>query len=206
MNLEIKKSIKPVKYDVAIKFLEQRLIDINLKKKGNLIWILEHEEVYTAGTTYKEEEILNKDIELIKTKRGGKITYHGPGQLICYFVIDLKERDKDIRKFISLIEKTIIQSLSKFNIKSFGDPKNIGIWINHKKNISKVAAIGVRVSKWIAYHGFAINISNDLSKYKNIIPCGISDKGVINLKEVNNQDYKNLGQIVIDKFSKNLEN
>ena len=206
MNIEIKKSIKPVKYDVAIKFLEQRLIDINLKKKGNLIWILEHEEVYTAGTTYKEEEILNKDIELIKTKRGGKITYHGPGQLICYFVIDLKERDKDIRKFISLIEKTIIQSLSKFNIKSFGDPKNIGIWINHKKNISKVAAIGVRVSKWIAYHGFAINISNDLSKYKNIIPCGISDKGVINLKEVNNQDYKNLGQIVIDKFSKNLEN
>ena len=96
--------------------------------------------------------------------------------------------------------------MSKFNIKSFGDPKNIGIWINHKKNISKVAAIGVRVSKWIAYHGFAINISNDLLKYKNIIPCGISDKGVINLKEVNNQDYKNLGQIIIDKFSKNLEN
>ena len=205
MNIEIKKSIKPVKYDFAIKFLEQRLIDINKNKKEDLIWILEHEEVYTAGTNYTEKEILNKDINLIKSKRGGKITYHGPGQLICYFVIDLKKREKDIRKFITLIEKTIIQTLSDFEINSFGDPKNIGIWTNHKKNISKIAAIGLRVSKWIAYHGFAININNDLSKYKSIIPCGISDKAVINLKEINDQDYSNLGQIVVDRFSKNLE-
>ena len=137
---------------------------------------------------------------MIKTKRGGKITYHGPGQLICYFVIDLKKREKDIRKFITLIEKTIIQSLLEFNIETFGDPKNIGIWTNHKGKINKVAAIGVRVSKWIAYHGFAININNDLSKYENIIPCGISDKGVINLKEIKDQDYKNLGLDVIIIF------
>ena len=186
MNIEIKKSIKPVKYNLAIKLLEERLLDININKKGDLIWILEHEEIYTAGTSYKESEILNKDINLIKTNRGGKITYHGPGQLICYFVIDLKQRQKDIRKFITLIEKTIIESLSEFNIKSFGDPKNIGIWVNNKNEIKKVAAIGVRVSKWIAYHGFAININNDLTKYQNIIPCGISDKGVINLKEIKN--------------------
>ena len=205
MNIEIKKSIKPVKYDFAIKFLEKRLLDINNNKKNDLIWLLEHEEIYTAGTSYKEEEILNKDINVIKTNRGGKITYHGPGQLICYFVIDLKKRKKDIRKFITLIEKTIIESLSKFNIKTFGDPKNIGIWTDHKGEINKVAAIGVRVSKWIAYHGFAININNDLSKYKNIIPCGISDKGVINLKEIKDQDYKNLEKIIIDTFSKNLE-
>ena len=163
---------------------------INSGQKEDLIWILEHEEVYSAGTSYKEKEILNKDINLIKTNRGGKITYHGPGQMICYFVIDLKKRKKDIRKFITLIEETIIESLSKFNIKTFGDPKNIGIWTDHKGKIKKVAAIGVRVSKWIAYHGFAININNDLSKYKNIIPCGISDKGVINLKEIKDQDYK----------------
>ena len=127
---------------------------------------------------------------MIKTNRGGKITYHGPGQLICYFVVDLKKRKKDIRKFITLIEETIIESLSKFNIKTFGDPKNIGIWTDHKGEINKVAAIGVRVSKWIAYHGFSININNDLSKYKNIVPCGIKDKGVINLKEIQDQDYK----------------
>ena len=205
MNIEIKKSIKPIKYEDAIKLLEERLLEINNGQKEDLIWILEHEEVYSAGTSYKEKEVLNKDINLIKTNRGGKITYHGPGQLICYFVIDLKKRKKDIRKFITLIEKTIIESLSKFNIKTFGDPKNIGIWIDHNGEIKKLAAIGVRVSKWIAYHGFAINIDNDLSKYKSIIPCGISDKGVINLKKIKDQDYDRLGKIIIDTFSKNLE-
>jgi len=205
MNIEIKKSIKPVKYDVAVKLLEKRLIDINNAKKRDLIWFLEHEEIYTAGTNYKEKEILNKDIKLIKTNRGGKITYHGPGQLICYFVIDLKQRKKDIRKFITLIEKTIIESLFEFNIKSFGDPKNIGIWVDNKSNIKKVAAIGVRVSKWIAYHGFAINISNDLAKYQNIIPCGISDKGVTNLKSINDQNYNTLRDVIVENFIKNLE-
>ena len=206
MNIEIKKSIKPVKYDVAIRFLEERLRDINNNKKNDLIWILEHEEIYTAGTNYKEEEILNKDIKVIKTNRGGKITYHGPGQLICYFVIDLKQRKKDIRKFITLIEKTIIESLLKFDINSFGDPKNIGIWVNKKTKIKKIAAIGVRVSKWIAYHGFAINITNDLKKYQNIIPCGIKDKGVTNLKEIKNQKYNNLSDVIIDNFTENLKN
>ena len=205
MNIEIKKSIKPVKYNVAIKLLEERLLDININKKSDLIWLLEHEEVYTAGTRYKENELLNKKIKLIKTNRGGKITYHGPGQLICYFVIDLKKRKKDIRKFITLIEKTIIGSLSEFNINSFGDPKNIGIWVEDKGKINKVAAIGVRVSKWIAYHGFAININNDLRKYQNIIPCGISDKGVTNLKSINNQKYNILSDIIVDNFTKNLE-
>ena len=205
MNIEIKKSIKPINYEDAIKFLEERLLEINNDQKSDLIWILEHQETYTAGTSYREEEILNKNINLIKTNRGGKITYHGPGQLICYFVIDLKKRKKDIRKFITLIEETIIESLSKYNINTFGDPKNIGIWTEHKGEINKVAAIGVRVSKWIAYHGFSININNDLSKYKNIVPCGIKDKGVINLKEIQDQDYKDLDKIIIDNFIKNLE-
>ena len=205
MNIEIKKSIKPIKYHDAIEFLEDRLKDIHNNKQNDLIWILEHNEIYTAGTNYKENEILNKNINLIKTNRGGKVTYHGPGQLICYFVIDLKKRKRDIRKFITLIEKTIIESLNEFNIRSYGDPKNIGIWIDSNNEAKKVAAIGVRVSKWIAYHGFAINISNNLSKYQNIIPCGISDKGITNLKEINNQNYNKLGDIIIDKLSKNLE-
>tara|TARA_B100000787_G_scaffold157251_1_gene133899 strand:+ start:37 stop:657 length:621 start_codon:yes stop_codon:yes gene_type:complete len=205
MNIEVKKSIKPVKYDDALKLLEERLADISISKKGDLIWILEHEEIYTAGTSYKEKEILNKDINLIKTNRGGKITYHGPGQLICYFVIDLKKRKKDIRKFITLIEKTIIESLLEFNIKSYGDPKNIGIWVDNKAGTKKVVAIGIRVSKWIAYHGFAININNDLSKYENIIPCGISNKGVTNLKEIIDQDYNNLSNVIINNFTKNLD-
>jgi lipoyl(octanoyl) transferase len=206
MSIEIKKTKKPVKYEEAIKFLEKRLLDIHNNKESDLIWVLEHEEVYTAGTSYKENELLNKNINLVKTNRGGKITYHGPGQLICYFVIDLKQRDKNIRKFITLIEKTIIESLLEFNINSFGDPKNIGIWINDKANIKKIAAIGVRVSKWIAYHGFAININNNLKKYQNIIPCGIFDKGVTSLKEINNQNYNNLNNVLLNNFIKNLAN
>ena len=206
MNIEIKKSIKSVKYDDAINLLKERLLDIHNNKKNDLIWLLEHDEVYTAGSSYKEDELLNKKIKLTKTNRGGKITYHGPGQLICYFVIDLKQRKKDIRKFITLIEKTIIESLSEFNIESFGDPKNIGIWVNDKTDIKKVAAIGVRVSKWIAYHGFAININNDLSKYLNIIPCGIRDKGITNLKNINNQNYNMLADVIVGNFTKNLEN
>jgi len=206
MNIEIKKSIKPVNYKKAIKFLEERLTNIDKKNAKDLIWILEHDEIYTAGTSYEKSEILNKNINLIETNRGGKITYHGPGQIICYFVIDLKKRKRDIRKFITLIEKTIIESLSEFSIESFGDPKNIGIWLNHNQEIKKIAAIGVRVSKWIAYHGFSINVNNDLTKYNNIIPCGIKDKGITNLKEIKNLDYKKLEDIIIKNFTKNLEN
>ena len=206
MNIEIKKSIKPVNYEKAIKFLEERLTNIDKKNAKELIWILEHDEIYTAGTSYEKSEILNKNINLIETNRGGKITYHGPGQIICYFVIDLKKRKRDIRKFITLIEKTIIESLSEFSIESFGDPKNIGIWLNHNQEIKKIAAIGVRVSKWIAYHGFSINVNNDLTKYNNIIPCGIKDKGITNLKEIKNLDYKKLEDIIIKNFTKNLEN
>ena len=205
MNIEIKKSIKPIKYTNAIELLETRLKDINDNKKGDLIWILQHEEVYTAGTSYNKDELLNKDINLVKTNRGGKITYHGPGQLIFYFAINLNKRQKDIRKFITLIERTIIKSLSEFNIKSYGDPKNIGIWVKDKNDVKKVGAIGVRVSKWIAYHGFAININNDLLKYQNIIPCGISDKGVTNLKTIRDQNYDKLGDIIVSNFIQNLE-
>ena len=206
MNIEIKKSQKPVKYEDALTFMEQRLREIDEKKSGDLIWILEHEEIYTAGTSYKETEILDKSIKIIKTNRGGKITYHGPGQLICYFVIDLKKRNKDIRKFISTIEKTIIDTLKYYNIETFADKKNIGIWYNYNKQIKKIAAIGVRVSKWIAYHGFSINIKNDLKRYEAIIPCGIEDKGVTNLKEIEDQNYKELGNKLVEKFILNLKN
>jgi len=205
MNIEIKKSQKPVKYDDALAFMEKRLFDINHKNSNNLIWILEHEELYTAGTSSKENEILDKSINIIKTNRGGKITYHGPGQLICYFVIDLKKEKKDIRKFISLIEKTIIDTLKSYNINTYADRDNIGIWYNDNSQIKKVAAIGVRVSKWIAYHGFSINIKNNLKKYQAIIPCGIHDKGVTNLKSIKDQDYQDLDERLIKNFIVNLE-
>ena len=206
MNIEIKKSQKPVKYESAIQLMEKRLVDLSKEKTNELIWTLEHNEIYTAGTSFDENEILDKKINVIKTNRGGKITYHGPGQLICYFVIDLKKRKKDIRKFISVIEKTIIDTIKFYNIDTFPDKKNIGIWYNDGSEIKKVAAIGVRVSKWIAYHGFAININNDLNKYKSIVPCGIKDKGVINLNTIKSQDYNDLEKKLIENFIINLKN
>jgi lipoyl(octanoyl) transferase len=205
MNIEIKKSIKPVKYSTAIKIMENRLHAVNIKKDKELIWILEHDHIYTAGTSFKRNEILNKSIKIVKTNRGGKITYHGPGQIICYFVIDLNRRKKDIRNFIRLIEKTIIETINEFGIKTFNDKKNIGIWYKDKSKIKKVATIGLKVSKWIAYHGFAINIKNDLTKYNDIIPCGISDREVTNLKTIKNQNYNNFKDKLIINFSKNLE-
>ena len=206
MTIEIKKSQNPVKYEDAVSFMEDRLKDIDLKKVDDLIWVLEHDHIYTSGTSYKENEIIDKSINIIKTNRGGKITYHGPGQLICYFVIDLKKGKKDIRKFISVIEKSIIETLSLYDIETFADKENIGIWYNDNSTIKKVAAIGVRVSKWIAYHGFSININNDLKKYDAIIPCGIKDKGITNLKQIKNQSYDDLENKLIEIFKTNLKN
>ena len=204
MNIEIKKSIKPVNYFDAINILESRLKDLYENNEQELIWTLEHNEVFTAGTSYKENEIIDKSIKILETNRGGKITYHGPGQLICYFVLDLRKK-KDIRKFITTIEKTIIQTLKFYKIETFPDKDNIGIWHKYNNEIKKIAAIGIRVSKWIAYHGFAINVNNDLENYKKIIPCGISDKGVTNLKNILDQDYSNLSDILIKNFISNLK-
>jgi len=205
MKIEIKRSTKPVEYKEAIDFLEERLVQINQKKVTELIWILEHPSVYTAGASYNENEILDKSINVVKTNRGGKVTYHGPGQTICYFVIDLNKRKKDIRKFTAIIENTIIQTLNEYQIKSFNDRDNIGIWVNHENKIKKIAAIGIRVSKWIAYHGFAINVNNNLENYNKIIPCGIKDKDVSNLKLVKDQSYDELSDKIINNFIKNLE-
>lgn len=206
MNIEIKKSQKPVKYEDAIIFMEKRLVEIDQNRSNDLIWILQHEDLYTAGTSFREDEIIDKSIKIIKTNRGGKITYHGPGQLICYFVIDLKKDKKDIRKFISTIEKTIVETLKYYKIDTFPDKNNIGIWYNDNSEIKKIAAIGVRVSKWIAYHGFSINIDNDLKKYDAIIPCGIKDKGITNLKNIRNQNYEGIENKLIENFISNLEN
>ena len=204
MNIEIKKSIKPVNYFDAINLLEARLNQLYEKKENELIWTLTHNEIFTAGTSYLENEIIDKTIKIIKTNRGGKITCHGPGQLVCYFVLDLRNK-KDIRKFITCIEKTIIDTLKFFKIETFTDKENIGIWYKKDNQVNKVAAIGVRVKKWIAYHGFAININNDLDQYKKIIPCGISNKGITNLEEIENKDYSKLENILIDKFISNLQ-
>ena len=200
MNIEIKKSVKPVNYKTAINILEKRVHNLSLNSGRELIWFLEHKSIFTAGTSYKENEIIEKSIKIFKTNRGGKITWHGPGQIICYLVIDLNKRKKDIRKFISPIEKSVINTLEELDMKSFNDRKNVGIWINHNKEIKKIAAIGIRVKKWIAFHGFSINYSNNLEEYKKIVPCGIHDKGIINIINIKKVSKES----ILKKLKKNL--
>ena len=205
MNIDIKKSTKLINYTEAIDFLEKKLIEVNQNKSNELIWVLEHPSTFTGGVSYNKNEILDKKINLIKTNRGGKITWHGPGQLVCYFVIDLNKRKKDIRKFVTLIEKTIMQTLKKYKINSFNDRENIGIWVNDKNKTKKIGAIGIKIKKWIAYHGFSLNINNSIHQYKKIIPCGIKDKEVSNLKLIKNQNYMKIKDEIVLNFIKNLE-
>ena len=205
MNLEIKKSIKPVNYFDAINTLETRLKELYENNGKELIWTLEHNEVFTAGTSYKKNEIIDKSIKILETNRGGKITYHNPGQLICYFVIDLRKRNKDIRRFVNLIEKVIIESLKKYNIYSFSDRENVGIWTKNDNKIKKIGAIGIKIKNWIAFHGFSLNINNSLSRYKKIIPCGINNKDITNLQLIKKQSYKKIKDEIISNFIKSLE-
>ena len=200
MNIDVKISVKPIEYIKSVNMLERRVADVLEGKKPELLWILEHYPVYTAGTSSKMTDLLDKNLNVIKTNRGGKLTYHGPGQKIVYFVLNLNKREKDIRKLIIKIENCIIDILSEYKIKSYPDKKNIGIWVGDKNKSMKIAAIGIRVKRWIAYHGFALNISNDLSKYKGIIPCGIKDKGITSLKELGVKKHDDIEKIITKNF------
>ena len=183
--MEIKISQKPVAYKKAIDFLEQRVEKVHANLEDELIWILEHDSVYTKGISASDKDLLLPNLfPVIATNRGGKFTYHGPGQKIVYFVINLNKREKEIKKFVRHVEEWIISILKDFNISSFADPKNIGIWINNNSEENKIAAIGIKVKKWIAYHGFSLNINVNKTDYRGIVPCGISNKGIINISDL----------------------
>ncbi len=202
MIIELKISKKLVPYKRAMNLLEKRVIDVQKGKEKELLWILEHPRIYTGGVRSKDSEILDKRIEYISTNRGGKITLHNPGQKIIYFVINLNKRKKDIRRFINIIEKSVIEFLNIYKINGKSDKKNIGIWVKNKK----ISAIGIRVKKWIAYHGCSININNNLQDYKKIIPCGLDNKKVTSLKDLGiykiNNVNKNLERIFLKNISK----
>ena len=200
MNIEVKNSIKPIDYLESLRILEKRVHDVFLGKKDELLWVLEHNSVYTAGTSANKKDLLDKNLPVIKTNRGGKYTCHSPGQKVVYFVLNLNKRERDIRKFVSKIENCIIQTLKEYKIESYNDSKNIGIWVDKQKKSKKIAAIGIRVKKWVAYHGFSLNVYNDLSKYKGIIPCGIKDRGITSLKDMGVKNYSNIEEVIIKKF------
>ena len=202
MSIEIKISKKRLSYKKAMLFLNKRVDEVKLGKNKELIWILEHPTTFTAGLSYDKKDIIDTKIKIIKTNRGGKITLHNPNQKVIYFVVNLNNRKKDIRKLVNAIENSIIEFLKIYKINANKDKKKIGIWVKNRK----IAAIGLRVSRWVAFHGCSINVSNNLSEYLKIIPCGLDNRKVtsinneINLKPV--QYEKKLANI----FIKNINN
>ena len=202
MSIEVKISKKRIPYKMAMLYLNKRVEDVKNGTNRELLWILEHPTTYTAGVSFNKTEIIDKKIKIVKSNRGGKVTLHNPGQKIVYFVINLNKRKKDIRKLINSVEKSIIQFLAKYKIQGKNDKKKIGIWVKDKK----IAAIGIRVSKWIAYHGCSINISNNLNQYLKIIPCGLDNKKVTSITKIISTKPKKFESILANIFIENINN
>ena len=200
LSLEFLVSNYLVDYSEAIKFMEER---VNLIKKGQekeAIWFLEHPSLYTAGRSYKIKYDYIENTPLYNTGRGGKITWHGPGQRIIYFMIDIKKRKYDIRKFVSNIENYIIISLKELEIKAFKKKDLIGIWTKDKeKNDAKIASLGLRVSKGIIYHGVSLNIDCDLSYFKKIDVCGIRNSNITSIFSLKNKIFKDNVDEVLER-------
>ena len=202
MSIEIKISKRRLSYKKAMLYLNKRVDEVKLGQNKELIWILEHPTTFTAGVSYNNKDIIDKKIKIIKTNRGGKITLHNQNQKIVYFVINLNNRKKDIRKLIYAIEKSIIEFLKIYKINGKKDKKNIGIWVKNKK----IAAIGLRVSRWIAFHGCSINISNNLNEYLKIVPCGLDNKKVTSINNEKNFKPINYERELANIFIKNINN
>ncbi len=199
MSIEIKVSKRPISYKFAINFLSKRVEKVKKNEASELLWILEHPLTYTGGVSFNNRDILDKKIKIIKTNRGGKITVHNKGQKIVYIVLNLNNRKKDIKNLISVIENNIIEFLNYYKIKGVKDKKNIGIWVKNKK----IAAVGIRVSGWIAYHGYSINIDNNLQDYLKINPCGLSNRKVTSIFNEKNVKIKSVNKKIIEIFLKN---
>ena len=212
-SLEVKQTDKFINYELALSDMQNRVDQIITKSKNEMIWFLNHNHIYTQGTSSSDQEILKKNnIPIFKTNRGGKTTYHGPGQRIVYFMIDLNKRNKDLRKFISLIENSLINILYKYHIESTTFKNRVGIWVikNQGKTLDKekkIGAIGLRIKKWITYHGLSFNIKTNLKYYDYINSCG--------LLEYKNTSLENLGIDIsvrdfdreyLAEFKKNLKN
>ena len=171
----------PVAYDHGVSFMEEHARLIREQGAHDLVWLLEHPPLYTAGTSANAKDLINPAFPVYQTGRGGQYTYHGPGQRIAYVMLDLQKRGSDLRRYICDLEEWMIGALKTFDVQGERRAGRIGIWVKTKNSEAKIAAVGVRVRKWVTYHGVSININPDLSHYNGIVPCGIKDYGVTSL-------------------------
>jgi len=187
-NIEWKVSEAPVAYEEALAFMEQRAAAIRAGAARECIWLLEHPPLFTAGTSADPAELLNpQDFPVFEAGRGGRYTYHGPGQRVGYVMLDLEKRGKDIRCFVHALEGWMIDTLAEFGVSAHRANGRIGIWVGTGADEAKIGALGVRVKRWVTLHGFALNVSPDLSHFGGIVPCGIADFGVTSLAELGKQ-------------------
>lgn len=191
LKVQLLTSSTPIAYDTALGEMESMVQEIISGARPSTIWFLEHEHVYTRGTSANDDELLDTQaIPVHNTGRGGKFTYHGPGQRVVYLMLDIKslyDGHADLKRYIRDIEQWLISSLIDLGIKAFMREGRVGVWVTEDNSESKIAAIGIRVKKWVGYHGIALNISPDLSYYRGIVPCGINDYGVTSICKLGHQ-------------------
>ncbi len=183
----------PVGYQEAVSSMEQRVADIAIGRAGECIWLLEHPPLYTAGTSADDTDLVEPNrFPVHQTGRGGQYTYHGPGQRVVYVMLDLKRRRQDLRAFVAALEQWIITTLETFNVKGERREDRVGVWVKrpHKPSVSgsvaeeKIAAIGIRLRKWVSFHGISINVEPDLEHFSGIVPCGVTDHGMTSLVDL----------------------
>lgn len=196
-----------VEYPEAVALMQQRVKAIQLKHKSDLVWLVEHPHLYTAGSSAQKSELLTNEIPVFQTNRGGKYTYHGPGVRTIYLVIDLKDlfapKKPDIHQLVTFLQKWIIETLAAFGIKGESREGRIGIWVNTSSVEKKIASIGIKVTHWIIYHGIALNINPDLSYFKGIIPCGLTDYEMTSMEELGVKvELSEVDEILKQQFSR----
>lgn len=199
-----------VEYQETLILMEKKVNEVINRTSHQTIYLLEHNDVYTAGTNYKPEELLNPNkIPVIYTGRGGKFTFHGPGQRIIYPILNLSTilKVKDLKLYISMLEEWIINTLNYFGVKAYKVKDRIGIWVNEKGNEAKIASIGLRIKKWVTYHGLAVNISTDLNKFSGIIACGLEEFPVTSLERLGVFiSFNNFDQVLKAEFYRVFNN
>lgn len=195
---------EPIEYNYGLKLMDDAACNIILNNSPNIIFLLEHKDVFTTGVLSEEQKSPIDNIPLIQTNRGGKITYHGPGQRIIYPIIDLR-RMQDIKKYISMLQDWIIASLKHFNINASILEGYPGVWVYDDGVYKKIASIGIRVKKWIAYHGIAVNVTNNMDYFNKIQACGIKDIKMISIKQLlANIELKDLDNALKVEYIKNM--
>ena len=188
-DVEWRVSEEPVAYPDALAFMEERAAAIRAGTARECVWLLEHPPLFTAGTSADPAELMNpQNFPVFDAGRGGRYTYHGPGQRVGYLMLDLEKRGKDIRCFVSRLEQWMIEALAELGVAAHRAPGRIGIWVGDGANEAKIGALGVRVKRWVTLHGFSLNVAPDLGHFSGIVPCGIADFGVTSLSQLGKQN------------------